>query len=442
MKNLGILLVFLIIAISANAQKSLSLSEAIQIGLANNYDIQVENLYLDIAKNNNNWAEAGRYPSLTLSLVQNNSITDINNPASFLQGNIISNSINPQVIANWMLFNGFSVKINRQRLNALENQSEGFTTVLIENTIQAIILSYYAVLLEQERENVLNNVLQLSKDRYDYVRLKMSMGSAVTFESLQAKTAFLTDSSNYIMQQFNSKNAVRDLNLVMGQETETSYIFTEKLNPLINNYKFEDLYEKMASNNNNLKNQFVNQELLRLDVAQKQSAIYPRLDLSLGTSYILNRQDLSNATFVTGDRGPGNVQAATLNYFANFSLSFNLFDGGRMKRQIQNSRIQERIGQLQTEELKLSLKNDLLMNYDFYNLRKNLYTISEENLKTSELNMQLGEDRFKSGNISSFDFRNLQVEYLNVALNNLQAIYNLVESNTQLLRLTGGILVN
>ncbi|MDQ3534372.1 MAG: TolC family protein, partial [Bacteroidota bacterium] len=179
-----------------------------------------------------------------------------------------------------------------------------------------------------------------------------------------------------------------------------------------------------------------------LDVSQSNTALYPRLDLSLGTTYNLNRQDLSNAIFVTGDRGPGNVQASTLTYFANFTLSYTLFDGGRIKRQIENSRIRERIGQLTTNDMKLSLKNDLLMNYDFYNLRKQLYTISEENIKTSELNIQLAEDKFKSGNISSFDFRNVQIEYQNIALNNLQAIYNLIETNTNLLRLTGGILAN
>jgi outer membrane protein TolC len=437
-----IILLCLLISKHGNAQKSLSLSEAIELGLASNFNIQIENLNLDVAKNNNNWAEAGRYPSLTFSLAQNNSITDINNPASFLQGNIISNSLNPQVIANWMLFNGFNVKINRDRFEALERQSSGFSSIVVENTVQAIILAYYGVLLEQERAAVLKDVMKLSKDRFDYVQLRVSMGNSVTFESLQAKTAYLSDSSNYILQQLNYKNAVRDLNLLMGQEIDINYIFTETLQPDMHNYSFEDLFEKMASNNNNLKNQYVNQELLRLDVSQSNTALYPRVDLSLGTTYNLNRQDLSNAIFVTGDRGPGNVQASTLTYFANFTLSYTLFDGGRIKRQIENSRIRERIGQLTTNDMKLSLKNDLLMNYDFYNLRKQLYTISEENIKTSELNIQLAEDKFKSGNISSFDFRNVQIEYQNIALNNLQAIYNLIETNTNLLRLTGGILAN
>lgn len=441
-KILGIFLIVISACSSLVAQRLLSLTEAIELGLSSNFDIEVENLNREIAKNNNNWAEAGRFPSVTINIAQDNTISDNNNPAAFLQGRTLSNSLNPQVIARWMLFNGFAVNINKNRLEALEKQSEGFSSIVVENTVQAIILGYYNVLVEQEKLQVLKDVLKLSKDRFEYVQTKVSMGSAITFDALQAKTAYLSDSSIFVIQDLNHKNSVRNLNLIMAQDIESTYTFTDSLSPILNDYDFDELYTRMSSSNSNLKTQYINQELLRLDVSESNTALYPRLDLSLGASYNTNRADLSNAKFLTGESGPGNVKSSTINYFANFTISYNLFDGGRVKRQINNSRIRERIGSIQTNELKLSLRNDLLINYEFYQLRKNLYSISEENLKASQLNLQIAEDKFKGGTINSFDFRNVQIEYLNVALSNLEAVYNLIDSNTTLLRLTGGILSN
>ena len=77
--------------------------------------------------------------------------------------------------------------------------------------------------------------------------------------------------------------------------------------------------------------------------------------------------------------------------------------------------------------------------YDLYNVRQKLLSISQQNIESAELNLALAEERFRGGTINSFDYRQIQVNYLNTALNNLQAKYDLIESETELLRLTGGI---
>src|SRR4051812_27258039 len=58
------------------AQEKLSLQQAIEIGLKNNYSIIISKNDLDISKNNVSWGNAGALPALDLSLTQNNSIID------------------------------------------------------------------------------------------------------------------------------------------------------------------------------------------------------------------------------------------------------------------------------------------------------------------------------------------------------------------------------
>ncbi len=425
---------------AAIGQSTLSLEEAIQKGLQNNFGIRIEALNQEIARNNNHWGEAGRYPTISFNVGQNNAITDIDNPASFLQGQLRTHDLNPVINTNWTLFNGFSVKINKERLELLQVQSDGNAAIVIENAVQAIVEAYYQVILEQERTEVLEEVLALSRDRYEYILLRKELGSAVTFDILQDKNAYFTDSSNYVLQQLNYKNAVRNLNLLMAEDLTTEFNFEGNLNTPLHLYQLEDLITKMTENNANLQNQFINQELLRNEYFQSRSARSPSLNLDMGYSYTKNWQDLSEARFGT-ETGPDDIiKSNTTRYYANFTLAFTLFDGGRIKRQIQNARIRENLGMLETEDLKLSLTNDLLAAFDRYNVRMKLVNISEENQSTAALNLELAEERYSGGTINSFDYRAIQVSYLQASLDLLQSKYDLIQSDTELLRLTGGIL--
>ena len=433
-------LFFVLIVVESKAQ-DLSLAEALNIGLANNFSIQIEEERKIQAANNNTWGQAGALPSIILNASQGLSNTNIDNPASFLSsGSIKSTSLNPSAAVNWTLFNGFNVKMTKERLGLLETQTDGNAAIIIENTVQAIILAYYQVLLEKERTAVFKNTLALSNDRYSYSKLKGELGSAVTFDILQDKNSYLTDSSNYIIQVLNHKNAIRNLNLLLAKDVDENFNFADSLKVDQKEFSLDELYAQMTSTNSNLKNQYINQEILKRDIAIAKSATYPSINLNISGSKNWQGQDLSDAVFANGTNGESGISSSTANLSANLTLAFTLFNGGRIENQIKSARIQERIGQLQIRDLELSLKNSLISNFDTYNLRKSLLNIAEDNVKTAQLNLQLGADRYKNGSINSFDYRDLQVTYLQTALNYYQSIFNLLETEVELMRLTGGVL--
>lgn len=431
----------------AQDPEPLSLSDAVQVGLSENFGIRIEQQNVEIARTNNTWGAAGRWPTISLGISQNLNLRDVQNAANPFQptGLTISNGFGPSVSVSWVLFDGFRVLANRERLEALERLSRGNAQVVIENAVQGIITQYYLVQLEQERLSVLDKVFQLSKDRYAYVKLRSELGSAVTFDVLQEQNAFLTDSSNYVTQQITAINALRNLNLLMGQEVGERYRLTDSLEVTPNQYEIEELYERMIASNSNLRNQYINLEIAQADTRLAKTERYPRLSLNINGSYDLSRQDLSQANFPVNPNGGGVSDRAlvtnqtTSNYAGGLTLNYLLFDGGRVRRALTNSSTQERISQLQIDELKTSLRNDLVATYDLYNVRQKLLSISQQNVESADLNLSLAEERFRNGTINSFDYRQIQVNYLNTALNNLQAEYNLIESETELLRLTGGI---
>ncbi len=420
---------------------TLTLQEAIAQSLKNNYGILIERERINQATLNNNWGETGRYPTINLLLQQNNGVNNVDNPASFLSGITINNSIQPALNVSWVVFNGFRTKIAKHRLEQLQEESEGNAEIVIQNAIQAVILGYYRVVLEKERIDVLKKVLNYSRDRNRYSEVQVDLGTATTAETLLTKTNFLTDSINLINQELVYRNAVRDLNVLMGEkEVEKVYEINEKLQAPAETYQFADLEKQMLEANPDLNRLLISQAILHDATLLNQAATIPQLSLSAGNSYNYNRQDLSQATF-SGDRAaPAEpINAKTTNYFLNFNLSFTLFNGGQLKRAVQRAKISENIGNLTIDQNKLTLSRDLARAFDLYNVRRQLLALSTESKNVSEQNLQILEERYNSGLINSFDYRQIQNAFQNAAFNELQATYNLIDANTTLIRLTGGL---
>lgn len=432
----------------ATGQQELSLSEAIKLGLERNYDIIIESKNVEIAENNNSWGEAGRYPTITLNLNQNNSLSDNVKTASpfQLQDQTISNSLNPSVNLDWTLFNGFKINMSKHRLEQLQAQSKGNADIVIANTIQSIILGYYKAVLERERLDEFQKQLNLSRDKYEYTKIKSEIGSVVSTDLLLEEANYLTDSTNFINQELSYRNAIRDLNVLLAeQDVDKSYILTNELSVDIENYEMADLMAKLNAENVDLKKQYIAQRILDYDVAMRRADRYPQLTFNTGYSHNRSRVDLSNATFPSNDGtsspGPADpLNAITDTYFANFTLSFTLFNGGKINRAIENAIIQEDIENIRTERLKNSLYRDLARAHDEYEIRIRLYRISDRRKQATETNLNISEDKFKNGTINSFDYRTVQNDNLTAAIQELQSLYNVIDAKVSLMRLTGGII--
>ncbi|MEO0733445.1 MAG: TolC family protein, partial [Bacteroidota bacterium] len=78
------------------AQEALSLSDAIQRGLANNFQIRLARADLDVARNNDDYALTGKYPTISLGLSPGISYRNNTNPASIVaQSSTIGYSLSP-----------------------------------------------------------------------------------------------------------------------------------------------------------------------------------------------------------------------------------------------------------------------------------------------------------------------------------------------------------
>jgi len=301
--------------------------------------------------------------------------------------------------------------------------------VVVENTIQDVVLGYYNVLLQKEQLKVLERVMGLSRDRYNYEMMRKELGSSLTYHVLQAKNVYLEDSASYLNQQVVVRNAMRNLNFVLGEDPSVRWNYTESFQPDTSRYQLGSLMDKMLSSNHTLQNQYVNLMLSQDQVKLRESELYPTLSLSAGLDNGWSRMKNEGMDPVTGE---------TVSPYGNLSLSYNIYSGGTRKRAIEVARVNEQITHTETEEIRHSLINVLYNEYDLYNVRTTLLEVAEENLEAAELNLKIAQDKFRTGAINSFNYRDIQLIYINAALQRLRSVFNLIDSRTNLTRLIGG----
>ena len=420
--------IFFIIALvsmwasEGRSQEELTVSAALEKALENNYGIIISRSQEEIAALNNHWGNAGRYPTIGFSASTVNSM-ELTDPSS------VNNRLSAGVGMSWVLFDGYRVNVTKSRLARLEKMASGRSAVVVENTIQDVVLGYYNVLLQKEQLKVLERVMGLSRDRYNYEMMRKELGSSLTYHVLQAKNVYLEDSASYLNQQVVVRNAMRNLNFVLGEDPSVRWNYTESFQPDTSRYQLGSLMDKMLSSNHTLQNQYVNLMLSQDQVKLRESELYPTLSLSAGLDNGWSRMKNEGMDPVTGE---------TVSPYGNLSLSYNIYSGGTRKRAIEVARVNEQITHTETEEIRHSLINVLYNEYDLYNVRTTLLEVAEENLEAAELNLKIAQDKFRTGAINSFNYRDIQLIYINAALQRLRSVFNLIDSRTNLTRLIGG----
>jgi len=454
MKYYTLLILFIAGGWLARAQEPLSLSDAIAIGLDKNYDIRIEKRNVDVATNNNSWGEAGILPSISLDLQSQNSIRNQQSDNQFFGGQLFPGfelndqrayALTPSLQVSWLIFQGNKAIISKRRLDQLQAESMQNADVVVSNTLQSIILAYYMAALEKERLDAFEKQLALSKDRYDYTNTKYEMGSAVTTDLLLEENNYLTDSANYINQMLTYHNAIRALNvLLVSDDINKDYTLTDDLKLEEYDYQYEDLEAVMLSENVDLKKIYISQSILETQVRQSRADLFPTVRLNGGYNWNRSVSDLTSATYIGPnpdyENPPEPLVSKSGTYFANFTLSFNLFNGGKVNRAIRNSIVQEDIGNLRIDQLETSLKRSLSEAYERYQIRKQLYGINALNERSAATNLSISQEKFKGGTINSFDYRVVQNNHLAATNQKLQALYNLIDSKVELMRLTGGLI--
>lgn len=414
-------------------QEELTVAQAIQRALENNYQIKLIKGNYQVSELQNSWGMAGAVPTFGLNLGNSTNISDnTNNPASFFPGVVLSDNLQVTLDMSWTVFSGFGIRINKARFEQLQGQTKGNAIVVIENTIYETIVNYYTAVTQERKLDILREMLNYSKDKLEYFTLKSEMGINTSLDLLEFENQVLIDSSNYLIQELSMRNSLRNLNMVMGEDTELKFTLTDKLEFDVPDATYGDFYEYMIANNQNLKNQYINYELQELNLESKKSAYYPVVTLNLGATPSVGYFELF------GDNG-FTSNTNSLQYYATISARYTIFNGYQRKRNVEIAEIQSYMANLQIDELKLNLSHQLRGIFEMYQTQSKVEDMALERVQHAKMLWDLGKEKYDLGIINIFNLNDIKVAYEQAVLNYYDRLFDLLKTHYDLMRITGTI---
>lgn len=434
MKKLLLILIIFSTALSIG-QTNLTVQQAIEKALENNYQIKLVNANVDIATKQNNWGSAGFSPTFDLNLSNAANVSDnTNNPASFFPGKVFNDNLTLSLDMNWTIFNGFGVRINKARFEKLEAQTKGNAMVVIENTIYETIIAYYTAVVQSRKLKIVEDLLVYSKEKLDYYNLKSELGTTSSFDLLQFENQVLTDSSNSIIQALALQNAKRNLNLVMAEGVNVDYKLVEDLTFTVPQLNYSELKEKMMADNLNLKNQYFNLQLQDLNIKAKKSAYYPVVSLNIGIRPAVGYIELINSPNPTST-----TNTNSLNYYGNVTARYSIFNGWNRKRNVQIAEIQHSISSLQTDEMKLKLSHQLKGTYEMYAMQTKIEDMTMKRVLNAKQLWKIGKEKYDLGLINVFNLNDIKTQFEQATLNYYDRLFDLLKTHYDVLKVTGQI---
>jgi outer membrane protein TolC len=431
---------FLLISFSFIGQEELSAKGAVLKALENNFQMKIAEKQVEIADKNNKWSEAGLFPTVDLTASVNNTVIDnTNNPFTFTPGLIYNRSLSPGISANWNIFSGMGVKITKDRLEQLEEQSNGNANTILENTSYDVLSAYYNCLMQKSQLENLREIFSTTKLQVLYEEKRTSLGQANKLALAQIQNQFYSDSINIIQQQVVYDNALRNLMLLMNVPAEDIEqnrfpVLTDSLTIQLEPIDQESIVEQATTNNQNLKNQMINEKLQQTNTQMQRSFLYPTLNLQLGAS-----PNFGNVRSLSDD----NLKAETqqINYFANLNLRYSLFNNWKNKRAVEVAKIQEEIASMNTQELKKQLITTTVNLTNQFTVRNKLVDVAAINVNYAQEAFKLGQKRFKLGGLNSIELAQLRNAYLNAKLNYTNLLFQRIQTYLEIYRTSGNLLL-
>jgi outer membrane protein len=415
--------------LKASPQDTLTLFQAVQIGLENNYSIIIQKNNAQIATNNNTAGHAGFLPEVTLNATQNNTITtthqDMFNGTSKDVTAAHGRSFNAGIQLTWTLFDGFSMFTNKSTLDVLEQMGETEARLTVENTVSAIIRNYYGIIQQQKMVQVLRDAVGLSLQRKQIAEAKLVLGSGSRPMLLQSTVDLNSDSTNLLNEMASLQGYKADLNRLLGRDPETAYTIVDTI-ILDNILSYGSLLEKARSQNAELTIAEHNKELSLLALKSARSQRYPSLAFQAGYSY--NRLN-SQTGFLEFNRSIGPSYGLT--------VSYPIFNGMNVSRDIHNAKIGISNSGYQFQDTESDIHTNLFKLFTGYTTSVQVVRLQSVNQDVARENVDVAFEKYRLGTINDIDLRETQKKFIDAQYQLLLSQFQAKEAEIELLRISG-----
>lgn len=425
------------LAMQVYAQQALSLEQAIDVALKNNFDIRLARNDAELTANDYAYANLAFAPQLNATVGRTWSHTATKQ--EFANGNkrdtsgIKSNNLQGNIALNWTLFDGLKMFATRQRLESLRDLGGLATKNQVINTVATVIAGYYNIVQQKQQLRNIAEQMSISEERVKLSDAKFSTGLGPKTDLLQSKVDLNAQKAAYLRQQTIIQQSKASLNQLMAVPAVSIDYEVQDSIPLNLGLSYGQAQQEAMKNNAGLNMAQQNVEISRLILKEARGDLFPVI--SFNSTYNYNR---NNSNAATNSFSPVFNRNGIFNY--GLSATIPIFNGLNVHRQMKNARLDIAYQQLALENEKsrvdLSVGN-AFKDYEYY---KAAVTLEEENIGLARENAMVALERFRQGVSTTLEVKEAQ-QSLQDAFNRLiLARYNAKLAETELLRLQGQLM--
>lgn len=416
-RSLPLAIGLFLLSVQVNAQQRMTLDECVDRAVQSNFGIQVAGMQTQQAANN--VTVAPFVPTLTGTAQQNRTTEE-----KTADGRAV-NTLGAGVSLTWRLFDGLGMfathNLQREQLNVSQLQMRDELEVLVSD----IMKQYYLLISLHNQVSLARELMDLSQLRYKEALDKAEIGSASKLEMRLAKIDLNADSSNLIKQEEALRVAYIQMNRMMNSPlSDRGYVNDTIL--LREQLAREDLMRWADENNVSVLMARAGVRIADLDYKLARAARYPTLDFSAG--YNINATDRPNFSGTFSNSNGVNW---------GFDLGVNIFNGLETNRKLKNARLDRSISETSLSDTELAVRSELEQLYINYLNNLQLIDFERENADVARMNLEAAMLRYKVGDLSGIDFRNIQQQYLEAVDRKIDVIYQAKISEVSLLTLAG-----
>jgi outer membrane protein len=407
----------------------LTLEEAINIALIQNFDLKIARNNEDIADEENNWGNAGRLPTVSgaanYSLSSNSFRQKLANGTEFNRDGARFQNENASVVAQWRLYNGGAIIAAKDRLEEQVKINNLQFRLQANQVVYEVITAYLNILrLERQKEATLE-AIKLFEERMVLAENRFNIGVAGKSDFLQAATDLNFQKSLVIQIENNIGLSKTLLNNRLGRNPDESFEVSFALEEIV--------LPPMAQLRSTLDT--LNPALL---INKSQAVVlmnqYKEINAQRLPVLALN----AGGNFNSSQNQAGFIQQNTsFGPNVNLGLAIPIFQGGVIKQQMRVNKVLQN-----TQDVTyLSIKNDLLTSlsnaYITYNNAKRTYELELENLNVIKENNEIAMERFKKASITQVEFRQTQVDLIECQTRMINARYLMKQAEADILVIMG-----
>jgi outer membrane protein TolC len=423
----ALLLIVLTLPFIGKAQQQLTLRNAIDTALRNNYDIQISKNYVEIAKMNNTYGVAGGLPYVSASAGDNGSISTINQKLSDGTETTISNrgenAVNAGVSAGIVLFNGFKITATKERLSRLQNLSEIQLNQQIQNSIADIMITYFDIIRQQNYLKIIQNTLDVSNQKMDIINVKKNVGMSDAVEMLQAQTDVNSAQQLLVIQKTVIEQNKSDLLLLINAKKQIEFSVADTI-IIDQSMELDTIINYLSRNPQYLS---AEQKILIDEqiVKEVSSQRYPSIKLNAGYDFYqanLNKGSLS----MNQNYGPT----------AGVNMQIPIFNGNIYKTQKDVAKINVNNSKLEMESLQNSLTTKATKLYRTYSTTLQQIESQRKNFEMTKQLVDVVMQQFHVSQATILDVRAAQTSFENAAYLLVNLLFSAKVAEIELKQLT------